>query len=136
MAVHIDVTYKGDLHCVALHQPSQNTLPTDAPVDNKGKGRHFSPTDLLATALGTCMLTTMGIVAEKHQINMEGAQAHVVKEMGAQPKRYVGRLVVHIQMPAHIPEESRSILQEAAETCPVALSLSDNTQIELDITYV
>jgi putative redox protein len=135
MAVHIDVSYKGDLHCVAEHQPSHDMLPTDAPVDNKGKGRHFSPTDLLATALGTCMLTTMGIVAQARGVNMAGAQAHVVKEMGLQPKRFISTLTVHIHMPLGIADEHKPFLQQAAETCPVALSLSPHTQIHLTLTY-
>ena len=81
--VEIDATYEGQLHCQAKHGPSGTTAVTDAPKDNMGKGESFSPTDLVATALGTCALTTMGIAAQKNQLNMAGATAHVSKEMVA-----------------------------------------------------
>src|SRR5438094_10031833 len=81
MAVEIDIVYEGQLHCVATHGPSGATLPTDAPVDNHGKGESFSPTDLVAAALGTCVMTIMGVVAERHQPYPTGTRSHVHKEM-------------------------------------------------------
>ena len=135
MGVHIGVTYQGDLRCLSIHGPSKDKLPTDAPADNQGKGEHFSPTDLLATALGSCMLTTMGIVAKKHRIPFENAMASVEKEMGSQPRRHVSKITVKISMPASVTEEHRSILEHAAKTCPVTESLSPKTEIDLSFSY-
>ena len=135
MGVHIGVTYQGDLRCLSIHGPSKDKLPTDAPADNQGKGEHFSPTDLLATALGTCMLTTMGIVAKRHNIPFEKATASVEKEMGSQPRRHVSKVSVTIMMPVNVAEEHRSILEHAAKTCPVTESLSPNTEVVLSFSY-
>jgi putative redox protein len=83
-----------------VHGPSQTTLTTDAPVDNQGKGESFSPTDLVATALGTCIFTIMGIVAEREKIDLAGMRIAVQKEMSAEPPRRIARLTVRIQMPS------------------------------------
>src|SRR5260221_14414378 len=99
MSVRIDFRYEGQLRCSAVHGPSQNQLLTDAPVDNHGRGESFSPTDLVATALGTCMLTVMGIFAEKHEIDLRGATATVFKEMITPPVRRIGRLACEIRVP-------------------------------------
>src|SRR6185503_15174463 len=104
------MVYEGGLHCRLTHGPSGATLPTDAPKDNMGKGEAFSPTDLVATALGTCMLTTMGIVAQRHNIDMSGARVRVTKEMVTQPTRRIGRLGVEIVMPRAVGEEDRQRL--------------------------
>ena len=90
MAVEINITYEGGLLCTATHGPSGTTLTTDAPVDNGGKGAVFSPTDLVATALGTCMATIMGLVAERNNLNIDGLQIQVIKEMTADPVRRIG----------------------------------------------
>ena len=90
--VKIEIEYTGSLRCSALHTPSQTRLITDAPVDNHGKGESFSPTDLVATALGTCMATLMGIFAERHAIDLAGMKITVVKEMTTKPPRRIGRL--------------------------------------------
>ena len=97
------VTYTGELGCTAAHGPSGRTLQTDAPKDNNGKGESFSPTDLVATALGTCMLTVMGIAARRLGVDMTGAKATVDKGMVADPLRRIGRLSVQIRIPAGIP---------------------------------
>src|SRR5215213_4203972 len=97
--VEITVAYEGQLRCVATHAPSKNTLLTDAPLDNMGKGESFSPTDLVATALATCVLTTMGIVAQRHNLDMSGATARVTKEMVTTPLRRIGRLALHVHVP-------------------------------------
>ncbi len=121
--VKISIGYTGELHCAATHGPSGSELATDAPQDNQGKGEAFSPTDLIGTALGTCMLTTMAIVAERHEIDLKGAAATVKKEMSDGPRR-VGRLVseIHIPLPANHPQ--RELLENAALGCPVHRSLA------------
>src|SRR5262245_63925363 len=100
MAVEIDVVYEGQLRCVATHGPSGTKLTTDAPVDNHGKGESFSPTDLVATALGTCVMTLMGIVAQRNNLDIAGTKVHVVKEMIQQPVRRIGALRVTVTVPA------------------------------------
>src|SRR5258708_6707020 len=85
--VEVNITYEGDLHCSAVHGPSQARLMTDAPKDNMGKGDAFSPTDLVGTALGTCMLTLIGITGKRHNLDVAGATARVTKEMSATPPR-------------------------------------------------
>ncbi|MAE95541.1 MAG: osmotically inducible protein OsmC [Deltaproteobacteria bacterium] len=128
--VEIDIRYEGGLHTGARHGPSAATLETDAPRDNEGRGEAFSPTDLLATALGSCMLTVMGIVARRHEWPLEGATAHVEKHMVADPVRRVGRLVVRFEMPSGISEEARKVLERTAHTCPVKESLHPDTRVE------
>ena len=131
--VKIEVEYSGDLHTEALHTSSGTKLSTDAPLDNMGKGESFSPTDLVATALGTCMATTMGILAKRHDIDMSGAQVTVQKEMIADPLRRVGRLEVVIEMPLPEDHPKRKALEQAALTCPVRQSLGSN--IEVPVTF-
>ncbi len=121
--VEIDIDYAGDLHTSCRHQPSGGQLSTDAPVDNQGRGETFSPTDLLATALGTCMLTVMGIVANRNEWSLAGARARVEKHMVADPVRRVGRLVVHLTLPGELPRAAREALEQAARTCPVSQSI-------------
>lgn len=131
--VRIDVHYQGDLHTTARHEPSSRELETDAPKDNEGRGESFSPTDLLATSLGTCMLTVMGITARRHDWDMRDARASVEKHMLTAPVRRVGKLVVRIAMPPGIPEAARPVLERAAMSCPVHHSL--HPEIELDIGF-
>src|SRR5207244_6583135 len=99
MAVEIDIVYEGQLHCVATHGSTGATMATDAPVDSHGKGESFSPTDLVAAALGTCVMTIMGIVAERHQLDLTGTRIHVSKEMIQEPIRRLGRSAVTITVP-------------------------------------
>ncbi len=124
----IDLRYEGELHTSARH-PSGAELATDAPKDNEGRGEAFSPTDLLATALGSCMLTVMGIVARRHAWPLEGASVAVEKHMVADPERRIGRLDVRFELPAGIPQDARKVLERAAHTCPVHRSLHPDTQI-------
>lgn len=131
--VQIDITYQGDLRCQAKHGPSGTTLLTDAPVDNMGKGESFSPTDLLATALGTCMLTTMGIVAQRKNIDISGTRVSVTKEMVADPLRRIGRLTVTIHVPHDLNEDDRRRLEHAAHSCPVHKSLG--AEVEQPVTF-
>jgi putative redox protein len=135
MSVTIDVTYEGDLHCVAVHGPSGERILTDAPVDNQGRGEHFSPTDLVGTALGTCMLTVMGIAARAHGIAMEGATARVTKEMSNVPRRHISRLAVVITVPGRHDARARALLERAAHGCPVHASLGPETKVEIEFVY-
>ena len=126
--VRIDVAYEGSLRCRATHAPSQAQFLTDAPVDNHGKGESFSPTDLMATSLGTCVLTVMAIVAERHGWDMSGASASVEKTMIADPKRRIARLDTVIRVPAELDEKARAALERAAHTCPVHESLDPRVE--------
>ena len=121
--VKISIEYTGDLHCDATHGPSKSKLATDAPEDNKGKGAAFSPTDLVATALGTCMSTIMGMKAEELGLDLRGMTVSVQKEMSPDgPRRIVGLpSEVHIPLPAGCPQ--RQVLEQAALNCPVHKSL-------------
>ena len=127
--VTIQTVYQGELRTQATHGPSRTELITDAPVDNQGKGASFSPTDLVATALGTCMLTTMGIVAKRHGWKLEGATATVEKHMVADPERRIGKLTVEIRVPGGFGEKERTILERTALTCPVHRSLHPKVEI-------
>src|SRR3954454_8242328 len=109
--VEINVTYDGGLRTTALHGPSGNRLITDAPKDNMGKGEAFSPTDLVATALATCVLTTMGIVAQRNYLDMTGATAKVTKKMLPHPPRRIGRLALHVHMPNKLAPEDQQRLE-------------------------
>ncbi|PZP83540.1 MAG: osmotically inducible protein OsmC [Azospirillum brasilense] len=131
--VAIATHYEGQLRCVATHGPSSVTLTTDAPKDNHGLGSSFSPTDLVATALATCILTTMGIVARRLEVNMDGAEADVTKEMTATPTRRVAALPVLVRMPAGVAEDHRAALEKAAHGCPVKESL--HSSIAMPITF-
>jgi len=118
------ITYKGNLRTEAVHLQSGQTIITDAPLDNNGKGEAFSPTDLLSTSLGCCMLTIMGIVAQRHNINIEGTTIEITKKMEANPRR-VGEIVVEFTMPKNnFSDDDKKLLEHAAHTCPVAKSLS------------
>ena len=120
--VTISATYEGDLCCTAIHGPSTAKLQTDAPKDNEGLGRFFSPTDLVATALATCILTTMGIVARRRGIQLKGATAKVEKHMNATPRR-IGRLPVEVHIAGTYDAEQKKVLEAAAHGCPVHKSL-------------
>ena len=121
--VEVSVKYTGGLHCDAVHGPSHSTISTDAPSDNRGRGESFSPTDLVATALATCMSTTMGIAAEDHKIDLSGLTVRVQKHMSKDaPRRIVGLpSEVHIPLPPDCPQ--RALLEGAALNCPVHKSL-------------
>ena len=127
------VVYKGDLRTEASHLQSGETIITDAPVDNEGKGEAFSPTDLLATALASCMLTIMGIVAKRDGINMEGATAEVEKIMASNPRR-IGEIRLKISFAHPITDKDQVKLERAAHTCPVSGSL--NTELTETIEFI
>ena len=121
--VKISGEYQGDLHCTATHGPSGRTLETDAPVDNQGKGEAFSPTDLVATAVGTCILTTMAVVARRLSLDLKDARFEVVKEMSTDTPRRIVRLATHVWLPVPHSVDRDDLLERAARTCPVHKSL-------------
>jgi putative redox protein len=137
MSVEITAVYEGKLRCVATHAPSSATLATDPPVDNGGSGAEFSPTDLVATALGTCVLTTMGLVAARHEINLTGMTVRVIKEMTQQPVRRIASLVTDIVVPADAvtDQDMRDRLEAAARKCPVHASLHPDIHAPLNFKY-
>jgi uncharacterized OsmC-like protein len=125
--VKITGEYQGDLHCVATHGPSSQTLVTDAPKDNQGRGEAFSPTDLVATAFVTCIATTMAIVARRHDIELRGLRYEVTKEMSANAPRRIARLETHLWMPIPKTAETAALLEATARGCPVHRSLHPDT---------
>ena len=132
--VHLSSVYEGGLRCRATHAPSGTSLVTDAPVDNHGKGESFSPTDLVATALGACMMTIMGIVAERHGVNLVGMTAETVKEMTKEPPRRITSLRTRLTIPLPADHPQRAALEQAAHTCPVHKSL--HPEIDAAIEFV
>ncbi len=118
------ITYEGNLRTVATHLQSGTVIETDAPTDNQGKGERFSPTDLVATALGNCMLTIMGIKARDLNVNLDGTTLDVTKIMTTEPRR-VGEIKVIFNFPdnVQVDEKQKTILERAAMTCPVFESL-------------
>ncbi len=131
--VEIDIVYEGKLRCRAKHEPSGTELISDAPKDNMGEGASFSPTDLVATALGSCMMTIMGIVAQRESLDLVGTKVHVKKEMVSEPTRRIGRLEVNIEITTGTTEVQRQKLMNAAHTCPVAKCL--HPDIELAVKF-
>jgi putative redox protein len=128
------VVYNGELRTVCTHLKSGNHFETDAPVDNHGRGERFSPTDLMATSLGTCMITVMGIKARSMGFDLDGIKIEVLKIMKADPRRVGG-----IELTFHIPEslkgmdeKTKSILKHTGETCPVIKSLHPDIEIKID----
>ncbi len=126
--VNISIRYDGELHCSATHDPSQAKIATDAPTDNNGKGESFSPTDLVATALGTCMSTILAMTAERHGLDIKGATVSVAKEMSEDAPRRIVALPseMHIPLPADCPQ--RDVLEKAALNCPVHKSLPEEIE--------
>ena len=121
--VSITFSYLGDLHCEATHGPSGTVIDTDAPKDNQGKGEAFSPTDLLATSLATCALTTMALVARRFDLDLTGATASIEKHMSAEAPRRVAALPLTLSIPVLPSDEAREQLEAAALGCPVMRSL-------------
>jgi len=117
------ITYTGGLRTSSVHLKSGIEIITDAPIDNQGKGEAFSPTDLLATSLGNCMLTIVGIAARTHGFNIDGTTAEITKIMGENPRRVI-EIVVNLQFPANnYSDKEKEIIERSARTCPVAHSL-------------
>ena len=138
MAVEIQAIYTGKLGCRATHGPSGSVLRTDAPVDNGGNGESFSPTDLVATALGTCVLTILGLVSERHKLDLTGVEVQVTKEMITEPIRRIGVLRVRVSVPAQTVADDamRTRLESAARKCPVHQSLHPDIEAPIEFNYV
>ena len=130
--VRIDATYDGNLRCTATHGPSGKQLITDAPVDNMGRGESFSPTDLLATSMLTCIMTIVAIRADSKQIDVSGMTGSVEKTMASGPRR-VAKLEVVVNLPSGLDMEDRAWLITEGCNCPVCLSVSES--MEVDVTF-
>lgn len=128
------VTYEGNLRTTCTHVQSGNTFITDAPTDNNGKGEAFSPTDTVATALASCMLTIMGIKAETLKLNLNGSKAEVLKKMEANPRR-IAAIHITIALPKQIEEKHRKTLENAAKTCPVYHSLHPDMEKKIQFNW-
>ena len=129
------VIYKGGLRTEAIHKRSEQVITTDAPPDNKGKGEAFSPTDLLATSLASCMMTIMGIKAEENNIFLEDVNVEVSKVMASSPRRVKEvKLAFGISAP-NLTDGQKQMLEEAARNCPVAQSLSSELSQEVTFDY-
>lgn len=130
------VTYQGELRTSATHLLSNTTIVTDAPLDNQGKGEAFSPTDLVATATASCMLSIMGIAARTHHMDITGATVDVTKVMASNPRR-ISEIHCHLTVPDRgLDEKQRMILENAARTCPVIQSLSSEILKVIRFTFV
>ncbi|TAF94552.1 MAG: OsmC family peroxiredoxin [Runella slithyformis] len=129
------ITYLGDLRTEAVHLQSNTAILTDAPTDNQGKGEAFSPTDLVATALGACIITTMGIVARRDDIDLRGSVLEITKVMSTEPPRKIAQIVlkIAIQTPHELDETTKAKYVRIAHTCPVAISL--HPDLVQDVTF-
>jgi putative redox protein len=127
--------YQGELHCTATHGPSGTALATDAPKDNHGRGESFSPTDLLATSLATCIATTMALVAGRHQVDLKGLRYEVTKEMAADAPRRISRLAVDIWLPPAARQVPAGLLEQAAHGCPVHHSLAPGVEMPITLHW-
>lgn len=129
------ITYNGGLRTTSIHERSGKEIITDAPVDNKGKGEAFSPTDLLATSLGNCMLTIVGIAANEHGFNIDGTTCDITKIMAENPRR-VAEIVVDFQFPANnYSDKDKKIIERSANTCPVMYSLHPDIKKTVTFNY-
>lgn len=133
--ITLKTEYKGQLRNLNTHLPSGNTFITDAPTDNNGKGEAFSPTDTVCVALGSCMFTIMGIMAERKNVSMEGMHIDIEKHMASNPRR-IERIVLRIHWPEPPADlKEREKFKNAARTCPVALSLHPDIQQEIHFNF-
>ena len=120
---HIEIEYEGKLRTRAVHLQSSQSIATDAPIDNEGKGENFSPTDLAVTALGSCILTIMGIAADQHGFNIRGTRTEITKIMSTNPRK-VSKVIIHIYFSLRLNKKYKAILEKSAYSCPVCLSLN------------
>jgi putative redox protein len=130
------VIYEGDLRTVATHLQSGSMLETDAPSDNQGRGENFSPTDVVATALGSCMMTIMGIKARDMNVDLKGMKIDIHKIMKADPRRIGAvNLTFHFPNTLHTDEKQRTILERAAHTCPVIYSIHPDIEVKMEFNW-
>jgi putative redox protein len=132
--VEITGIYEGKKHCRMTHEPSKSVIHSDAPVDHDGMGEAFSPTDLVAAALGCCMLTVMGIYADKNNLDIKGSTVRVLKEMNTSPRR-IASLTVELTLPSYLNETERKTLENVSKTCPVKYSLHPDILIPVTFSY-
>lgn len=132
--VQISISYQGNLRCESIHEPSGTSLLTDAPKDNQGQGASFSPTDLVATALGSCILTTMAIIAKNLNVDLTGSKVTVNKEMTPPPRR-IGKLSVLIEVATKLDEAQKQKLIHAAEHCPVHKSMHPDVLMPIEYRW-
>ena len=131
----VETIYLGELRTLAKHVQSGTEIITDAPLDNQGRGEAFSPTDLLAASLGSCMLTIIGIAARTHTFSIDGTRIEVTKVMAANPRR-VAEIHIHFTMPEQTyTDQQKKIIQLAATTCPVALSIHPDIKQKIDFVF-
>lgn len=133
--VEITTTYEGQLRCSAVHGPSKTKIITDAPADNMGKGEAFSPTDLVATALATCILTTIGIVAQRKGIEIKSMRAHVEKHMSTDAPRRIVKLPVKIWISLPPDHAERPLLERTAHGCPVHQSVRPDLEMPIEFVW-
>ena len=133
--VKISAVYEGELRCKLTHGPSGRVLETDAPTDNMGKGEAFSPTDLSAASLVSCVLTTMAIYGQRHGIELKGSEAEIEKEMSQDAPRRIVKLTMRIKMPKGIKAEHRKTLEHVGENCPVFKSLHPDVKVPTTFSY-
>ncbi len=130
------IIYEGNLRTVATHLQSGTVIETDAPTDNQGKGERFSPSDLVATALGNCMLTIMGIKARDMGVDLAGTRVDVTKIMAADPRRISAvKVLFHFKKGLQTDEKQRTILERAALTCPVIESLNKDMIKDVEFNW-
>lgn len=130
------VTYDANLRTTCLHLQSGSGFETDAPSDNKGQGARFSPTDLIATGLGACLITTMGIKAESMDLKLDGAKVEVTKVMMSEPRR-IGKINIAVTMPAlNLDDHTKEILERVGRTCPVERSLHPDMELDISFTWL
>jgi len=130
------IVYTSDLRTEMTHLQSGTKVLTDAPVDNKGRGEVFSPTDLVATALGSCMLTIMGIAAREHGFDIDGTKVDVTKIMASDPRR-IAEIQLRIVFPEHhFSDKQKKILTKISQTCPVALSLHPELKQQVELIFL
>ncbi|MFT4649388.1 MAG: putative redox protein [Glaciecola sp.] len=133
--VQSEITYQGQLRTQATHGPSEASILTDAPVDNRGKGEAFSPTDLVGVALGSCILTLMGITAQDNGWDLGETRVSVSKHMKAQPMRHIARLDLELRIPGEWSEQQREALESSARGCPVMASLGECVTVNLNFQW-
>lgn len=133
--VYQNVKYLGELRCEAIHGPSGVQLVTDAPTDNQGKGESFSPTDLVVTALATCIITTVGMIAIRDGIKLEGTKIYAEKYMSTDSPRRIVKIVLQFDMPRGIPSEFRPKLSTTASTCPVKQSIHPDIAVNIVFNF-
>ena len=131
----IKIVYNGDLRTQITHSQSGDVIITDAPIDNNGRGEAFSPTDLFASSLGSCMLTIMGITAQTHGLNIDGSTVNINKIMGTNPRR-VSTIDIIININGKLNEKDKKILQKAAEHCPVSKSIHPDLDEKITFNFL